>query len=158
MPSLVHMTSPARCEDCGQIFPSKSKAVVHAKSASHTAGRILYICLECPRSFQHVKEQHQHRITTGHMLPATTPVRSIQDGPSLQAIVSQTQSVVTEADASPYPSSSISVSSNPAPLPQITNTTSCHTCLARFPNDLELMNVSAPALHMRIDDTRSLTP
>ena len=61
------MPSPARCNMCSEVFPSKNKASEHAKSAGHLPVSCIRVCTGCDATFTGNAEQREHAETTGHM-------------------------------------------------------------------------------------------
>ncbi|KAI0807899.1 hypothetical protein C8Q74DRAFT_100307 [Fomes fomentarius] len=62
-----HMPSPARCNVCSQVFPSKNKASEHAKAMGHFPTDIVRICDECDATFASSADQGDHSVQTGHL-------------------------------------------------------------------------------------------
>lgn len=62
-----HRPSPARCNVCSQVFPSKNKAREHSKAMGHFPTDIVRICDECDATFASNADQGEHSVRTGHL-------------------------------------------------------------------------------------------
>ncbi|KAI0707903.1 hypothetical protein C8Q76DRAFT_135085 [Earliella scabrosa] len=127
--------SPARCNQCLQVFPSKSKATQHAKVAGHWPPECTRLCTECGETFQTNSEQHEHLERTGHMKLPDAPA-----GPLATTIGGSAEPEHRQIPKQPTAreQSSTQTLAATTEYKRVNDPKTCPICFVRFQTNVEL--------------------